>query len=83
MTRKQKENILRTTQKDFETRLKELARISREMSYQDRLQLINRKESLSQAINFCNYLQMYLTHNSDFQPENYSMLEFIGLGDLY
>ncbi len=82
MNRFQKVNLLKSTKREFQARLNELLRTPPPVDQQDRMEFINRKDSLSQAIHFCNYLIIFLKRNNDFKPENNSMLEFIGLEDL-
>lgn len=83
MTFLQKINVLKSAKKDFETRLKEISNLRLSLSNEDKLQLLNRQDSLGQAIHICNYLIMILTRQQEFRPENKMMLSFIGLDELY
>lgn len=81
MNKLQKLNVLRTSRKDFQTRLTELRkRKTDRFTTEEDLELLKlREEDLRQGIKFCNYLTIALRHNNDFGPENENMLKFIGL----
>lgn len=82
LTRLQKLNLIKCSKSDFEARLYELRSFHTPLSTDERASRNEREDELSQAIRFCNYLQMALKHKSDFGPENYMMLDYIGLADL-
>lgn len=82
LTKTQKLNLIKCSKSDFEARLYELRRFHTPLSTEERYDRNKREDELSQAIRFCNYLQMALKHKPDFGPENYMMLDYIGLAEL-
>lgn len=83
MTLLQKRRLVVSTKMSFEARLAELKKYRRNIKDEDLYRYQSRENGLEQCIRFCGYLELILLHERDFDKENLTMLEYVGLPELY